>query len=99
MRVSRIDQNSAAPIDTFQRFRHVHPVYSENNDVAVGSLLLRPSDRLWTEISDKTSQCLRTSGIGYNCGMTSGYQMADERTCYGAGAYKTYSRDRSPFFG
>ena len=82
MRVCRIDQNSAAPIDTFQRFRHVHPMYSENNDIAFGCLLLRPCDGAWTEIGDKISQCLRTSGIGYNDGMTSGYQVTTERACH-----------------
>jgi hypothetical protein len=71
----------------------------KNNDVAFGCLLLRPGDGAWTEISDKISQCLRTSGIGYNYRMTSGYQMAAEGTRYGAGAYKTYFHDQSPFLG
>ncbi len=88
MRVGRIDQNSATPIDAFQRFRHVHPRCSENNDVALGRLLPGPRDGAWTKISDEISQCLRTSGIGYNYGMTSGYQMAAERARYVTGTYK-----------
>jgi hypothetical protein len=70
----------------------------ENNDVALGCLLLRPSDRVWAKIGDKLSQCLRTSGIGYNHCMTSGYQMAAKRTCNDTCAYKPYSHDQSPFF-
>jgi len=79
MRVGRIDQNSATPIDTFQRFTHVHPMDSENNDVALGRLLPGPRDGAWTKISDKTSQCRRTAGIGYNYGVTSIYQVTAER--------------------
>jgi hypothetical protein len=99
MCVRRIDQNSATPIDTLQRFRHVHPICRENNDVARSRLLPGPGDGAWTNISDKISQCLRTSGIGYDHGMTSADQMAAERTRYSTGAYKTYSHDRSPVFG
>ena len=54
----------------------------KNNDVALGCLLLRPSDGAWTEISDKISQCLRTSGIGYDDGVTSRYQMTAKRASY-----------------
>jgi hypothetical protein len=86
--VSRIDHNSAMPIDTFQRFRNVHPMCSENNDVAFGRLLLGSRDGGWPKISDEISQCLRASGIGYNYGMTSGYQMAAERTRYVTSTYK-----------
>ena len=60
----------------------------KNNDVAFGRLLLGPRDGAWTEISDKISQCLRTSGVGYNYGVTSGYQMAAERACYVTGTIK-----------
>jgi hypothetical protein len=56
MRVSRIDQNSATPIDTFQRFTHVHPMYSENNDVALGRLILGLRDGAGAEIVYKISQ-------------------------------------------
>jgi hypothetical protein len=87
MRVRRIDQNSATPIDTFQRFPHVHPMYSENNDVALGRLLPGPRDGARAEISGKTSQRRRPSGIGYNYGVTSICQMAAERACYATGAY------------
>jgi hypothetical protein len=99
MRVRRIDQNSAVPVDAFQRFRHVHPMCSENNNVAVSRLLLGPRDGAWTKIRDKIGQCLWTSGIGYNYCMTSGYQMAAECTRHGAGAYKSYFHNHSPFFG
>ena len=97
MRVRRIDQNSATPIDTFQRFRHTSPNYGKNNEVALGCLLLGPCDGAWTEISDKIGQCRRTPGIGYNYGMTSGYQMAAECTRYLAGTYKTYFHNPPPF--
>jgi hypothetical protein len=93
MRVRRIDQNSVTPIDTFQRFPHVHPMYSENNDVALGRLLPGPRDGARVEISDKTSQRRRPSGIGYNYGVTSIYQMAAERACYATGAYESYFHD------
>jgi hypothetical protein len=33
----------------------------KNDDIALGSLLLRPGDRVWTEISDKINQCFRSS--------------------------------------
>ena len=99
MRVSRIDQNSATPIDTFQRFTHVHPMYSENNDVALGRLLSSPRDGAWTKISDKMSQGLRTSGIGHNYSVTSVYQVMAERTSYIPGSYKSYLHDQSPFIG
>jgi hypothetical protein len=74
-------------------------MYSENNDVALGRLFPGPRDGAQTEVSDKLSQCLRTSGIGYNYGMTSVYQMVAEGTRYGTGTYKTYFHDQSPFFG
>ena len=51
MRVRRIDQNSAMPIDTFQRFRPVHPTGGENNNIALRRLLLRPCAGGRTEIS------------------------------------------------
>jgi hypothetical protein len=73
MRVSRIDQNSATPIDVFQRFAHFHPMYSENNDVALGRLFPGPCDGTCTEIGDEISQCLRTSGIRYNYRVTRVY--------------------------
>jgi hypothetical protein len=71
----------------------------KNDDVALGSLLFRSGDCARTEISDKISQRLRTSGIGYNYGVTSIYQMAAEGTRYVAGTYKPYFHDQSPFFG
>ena len=49
----------------------------ENDDVALGRLLLCPCAGAWAEVSDKLSQCLRTSGIGYHYCMTSDYQMAE----------------------
>src|SRR5580658_7346203 len=96
MRVSRIDQNSATPIDAFQRFAHVHPMYSENNDVALGRLFLGPRDGAGTKISDKISQCLRTSGIRYNYGVTRVYQVTAKRACYVPGSQKTYFHNLPP---
>ena len=90
MCVRRIDQNSATPIDTFQRFTHLHPMYRENNEVALGRLFLAPRDGAGAEIGDEISQCRRTSGIGYNYGVTSVYQMAAERAGYSTGTYKSY---------
>jgi len=62
MRFRRVDQNSATPIDAFQRLTHFHAMYSENNDVALGCLFPGPSDGAGTKISDKMSQCRRTVG-------------------------------------
>ena len=86
MRVSRIDQNSATPIDAFQRFAHFHPMYSENNHVALSRLLPGPRKGARTEISDEISQCLRTSGIGYNYGVARVYQVTAECACYVPGS-------------
>jgi hypothetical protein len=66
MRVRRIDLKSATPIDSFQHFWHVHPIRSENNDIALGRLLPGPRDGAWAKIGDKISQCLRASGIGHD---------------------------------
>ena len=90
MCVRRIDQDAASPINTLESVRYTDPMGSENDDVALGSLLFRPGDCARTEIGDKISQCLWTSRIGYNYGMTSGYQMAAERTRYVTGTYKPY---------
>jgi hypothetical protein len=60
MRVSRIDQNSAMPIDTFQRFRHFHPIRGENNDLTLGSQLFSAGDCARTQINDKISQFIST---------------------------------------
>jgi hypothetical protein len=79
---SRLIQNSAVPIDTLQRFTHIHPMHSENNDVALRRLLLRPGDCSRTKIGDKLGQCRRASGIGYNHGVTGVYQVTAERACY-----------------
>ena len=72
MRVRRIDQDASSPINTLESVSYTDPMRGKNDDIALGSLLLRPSDRVWTEISDKIHQCLRTSGIGYDYGVTSG---------------------------
>jgi hypothetical protein len=97
MRVRRIDQNSAALIDTFQRFRHARPIYSENDDVALGRLLPGTCDGSWAKIGNKISQCLRPSGIGYDYGMTRDDQVATDRTRNFACTYKSYFHDQSPF--
>jgi hypothetical protein len=72
-------------------------MYGKNNDVALGCLMLRPGDGAWTEISDKISQCLRTSGIGYNDGVTSVDQVTAESTRYFTSTYKPYFHHESPF--
>ena len=54
MCVRRIDQNSATPIDTFQRFIHVQPFSSQNNNFTFGGLLFRAGNCVGTEISDKS---------------------------------------------
>jgi hypothetical protein len=69
---------------------------SENNDVALGRLFRGSCDGAWTEIGDEISQCLRTSGIGYNYGMTSVYQVTAERACYVPGSQKTYFHNPPP---
>ena len=63
MCVRRIDQDAASPINTLESVSYTDPMRSKNDDVAFGCLLLRPGDGAWTEISDKISQCLRTSGV------------------------------------
>ena len=73
-------RNSATPIDALQRFRHFYPMCGENNGVALGRLLPGPRVGVLTEIGDKISQCLSASGIGYNDGATSVYQVTAERT-------------------
>ena len=97
MRVRRIDQNPATPIDTFQCFMHVHPMDSENNGVALDRLLPGTCDGAGAEIGDEISQCLRTSGIGHNYSVTSVYQVMTERTSYIPGAYESYFHNLSPF--
>jgi hypothetical protein len=72
---------------------------TRNNEVALGRLLFDSRDGARAKLGDKISQCLRTSGIGYDYGMTSVYQMAAERTGYVAGTDKSYFLDESPFFG
>src|SRR5215469_7718607 len=96
MCVCRIDQNSATPIDTFQRFRNVHPMYSENDDVALGRLLPGPCDGAWAEIGDEISQCRRTSGTRYNYGVTSVHQVTGKRACYVPSSYKTDFHNPAP---
>ena len=96
MRVRRVNQNSAAPIDSFQRCRYIHSMGSENNDVAFGRLLLRPGDGAWTEIGDKICQCLRTSGVGHNDVVPSVYQMTAECASDIPRSYKSYFHDSPP---
>jgi hypothetical protein len=71
----------------------------ENNDVALGRLFPGPRDGAWAKIGDKINQCLWTSGIGHDYGMTRVYQMAAERAGYGTSTYKPYFHGQSPFFG
>src|SRR5580692_9425403 len=72
MCVRRIDQDAASPINTLESVSYTDPMCGKNDDVALGSLLFHSGDGAWTKISDKISQCFRTSGIGYNYCMTSG---------------------------
>src|ERR1700679_3817610 len=97
MCVRSIDQDAASPINALESVSDSAPMYGENDDVALDCLLLRAGDGAWTEISDKISQCLRTSGIGYNDGVTSVEQVTAERTCYGPCSNKSYFHDESPF--
>ena len=60
MRGRRVDQNSAIPIDTSQRFTHVHPIYSEDK-VAVGpTCILVPAMAPRLRSATKSAKCIRT---------------------------------------
>ena len=96
MRVRRVDQDATSPIDTLQCFRHLRPMCSENDDIAFGCLLLRGCNGARAESGDKISQGLRTSGIGYNHGVTSVYQVTSEGTCYVSRSYKSYFQNSPP---
>src|ERR1700744_270571 len=52
MCVRRIDQDASSPIYSLKSVRHTDPMRGKNDDIAPGSLLLRPGDRVWTEMSD-----------------------------------------------
>src|SRR5580658_10793165 len=97
MCVRSIDQDAVSPINALECVDYSDPMRGKNDDVALGCLLLRAGDRAWTEISDKISQRLRTSGIGYDDGVTSVDQVTAESTCYFTSAYKPYFHDESPF--
>src|SRR5580693_8743483 len=96
MCVRSIDQDAASPINVLESVSYSAPMYGENDDVALGCLLLRAGNGAWTEISDKISQRLRTSGIRYNDAVTSVDQVTAERTCYVPRAYKSYFHGESP---
>jgi hypothetical protein len=96
MCVRGIDQDAASPINALESVSYSAPMYGENDDVALGYLLLRAGDSAWTEISEKISQCPRTSGIGYNDGVTSIDQVTTESTRYFTSTYKPYFHDESP---
>jgi hypothetical protein len=97
MCVRRIDQDASSPINTLECVSYTHPMSGENNDVALGRLLPGPCDGAWTEIGGKISQCLRTSGIGYNYGVTSDDQVTADRTRYVPGSQETYFHNPPPF--
>src|SRR5580692_7563801 len=61
MCIRRIDQDASSPINTLESVSYTDPMSGKNDDIALSSLLLRPSDRVWTGISDKINQCLRSS--------------------------------------
>src|ERR1700734_4080316 len=96
MCVRSIDQDAASPVNALESVSSSAPMYGENNYIALCCLLLRAGDSAWTEISDKISQCLRTSGIGYNDGVTSVDQVTTESTRYFTSTYKPYFHDESP---
>ena len=96
MCVGGVDQYAAPPINPFERSGDLHPIGHKNNDVALGCLLLRPRDGAWAEISDKTSQCFRTSGIGYDQSVTGCHQMTSKRASYRTGPYKSYFHNNQP---
>src|SRR5580692_671071 len=97
MCVCSIDQDAASPINTLESVSYSAPMNGENDGVALGCLLLRAGDGAWTEISDKISQCLRPSGIGYNDGVTSVDQVTTESPRYFASTYKPHFHNESPF--
>src|SRR5580698_7133825 len=97
MCVRSIDQDAASPINTLESVSYSDPMCGKNDDIALGCLLLRAGDGARTKIIDKISQCLRTSGIGYNNGVTSVDQVTTESTCYFTSTYKPYFHDESPF--
>ena len=53
MCVRSIDQDAASPINALESVSYSAPMYGENDDVALGCLLLRAGDGASTEISDK----------------------------------------------
>jgi hypothetical protein len=53
MCVRRIDQDSSSPINALESVSYTDPMRGKNDDIALGSLLLRAGDRVGTEISDK----------------------------------------------
>src|ERR1700734_1010932 len=97
MCVRSIDQDAASPVNALESVSSSAPMYGENNYIALCCLLLRAGDGAWTEISNKFSQCLRTSGIGYNDGVTSVDQVTTESTSYFTSTYEPYFHDESPF--
>ena len=80
MRVRRVDQDAASPINPLESIRHTDPSRGKNDDIAFGCLLLRPCDGAWAEIGDKIGQCGRTSGIRYNLWCVQRLS-SDARTC------------------
>jgi hypothetical protein len=58
--------------------------------MGVKPLSAKPADEveldIGDEIGDEISQCLWTSGIGYNYRVTSGYQVTAESACYVPGS-------------
>jgi hypothetical protein len=98
MSVCGIDQNSAAPIDTFPRIGHVHRVCSENNHVAFSCLLLRPCTSVRAKIGDTICKCLWPSGFGYDDVMTGSQEITSKRTRYLTCTYKPDFHDESPLF-
>jgi hypothetical protein len=93
-----IDQDTVLPVNTLEGISYLNPKRGKNDDIALGSLLFRSGNCALTEICDKISQRIRTSGIRYDYSVTSGWQMMAESSGYVAGAYKSYFHDPFPLF-
>jgi hypothetical protein len=68
MCVRPVDQNASSPNQSpLEHQRHL-PNWSQEQRRRIQLPAARPGDGTWTEIGNKISQSLRTSGIGYNYG-------------------------------
>jgi len=84
------------PINAFQGLGYFDPADSENDDVALGRLLLGTGGGARTKIGDKIGQRLWAPGIGDDDGMTGGDQMAAESTRHVAGTDESHFDGEPP---